>query len=418
MPPADVVAAMAEGAAASVGDVGEVPHGDGDGVPAGDPWGGPWTEDRFVKTLKEYGGKIQENENKIGMLREFMGQLAVKTDENAGRITNLPAGHGQTDIQEAGGFRQDLENLKELVQEMLERPRMEPRALEDMEKTVRELRENIELLWKDPQSGRDQSRDHDFTKKRQWDTRKLKLDPYGGDKKEWRGWSFTLKAYIRREAPVLEAFMNEIEYSEAVITGREVSDGGVDPDEDKELAWVLTQNTSGEMKELIQLNEGRPGCELWRLMTKESNPKSGTSGVQAMQKLMSPGRCKGYVELKKLLAKWDALLKAEVQRGGPASKMGEEVKATAIISMVPKALELEILKKGKKMIEDYNEVRTFVDDMVYMHTIEGGEAPGISLSNVEEESEDKEVEIADEQGNVLIGTLTMRNGKRIFQPRP
>ena len=107
-----------------------------------------------------------------------------------------------------------------------------------------------------------------------------------------------------------------------------------------------------------------------------------------MQKLMSPGRAKGYGELKKTLAKWDALLKRETQRGGPASKLGEEVKATAIISMVPKTLESEILKKGKKMVESYQEVRTFVDDMVYMHTVEGSGGPEISLDNVEQEAEE------------------------------
>ena len=175
--------------------------------------------------------------------------------------------------------------------------------------------------------------DREPFKHKGWDTRKLILDPFDGDKKEFRNWAFTLKAFIRREAPGLESFMTSTEYQEEELTGRDISDGGVDMKDDKELAWTLTNYTTGEVKEMVQLNEDKRGCELWRIITKDANPKSGTSGVQAMQKLMSPGRSKTYGELKKMLAKWDALLKAEIQRGGPAAKLGQEVKATAIISM-------------------------------------------------------------------------------------
>eukprot|EP00973_Karenia_brevis_P063310 8800609-Karenia_brevis.AAC.1 len=62
--------------------------------------------------------------------------------------------------------------------------------------------------------------------------------------------------------------------------------------------------------------------------------------------------------------------------------------------MVPKPLEEEILKKGKKFVESYAEVRQFVDDMVYMHTLEGS---GVAVSNLEEgEEETDEMEILDE----------------------
>ena len=379
--------------------------------------GGAWTEARIINMLIEHEGKI-------GMIQQVMRELAIKTDENAGRITDIPI-TGQSDIQGAGpSYENEMTSMKEVVRNLEERSSSTRNVLDEVGSAVQEMKENV-AAWMDTgppglrndEERRDGGR-RDDGYRRGWDTRKLKLEPFDGDRKEFRSWAFTMKAFIRREAPVLEAFITESEYHEEEITMRQVTDMGVDPAEDKELAWILTNYTSGEIKELIQLNEGKPGCEMWRLLVKEANPKSGTSGVQAMQKLMSPGRSKGYQELKKLLAKWDALLKAEVQRGGPASKLGDEVKATAIISMVPQALEEEILKKGKRMVENYQEVRQFVDDMVYMHNVEGSSGPGISLSNVEDEEDGKEVEIADEQGNILVGTITMRNGKRIFQPRP
>ena len=376
------------------------------------------TEQRVLRMLQEHETGIQKGKEKTTMLQEAVKQMAIRMDEMSVQLMRID---GQPEVQSGSGPEPfGYQQLKAQIEEMGERAHVDPRTVDDLVISLQNLKDHVEHVWAHPVAPGLERTEREFEKKnRGWDTRKLMLDPFDGDKKEFRNWSFTLKAFIRRECPGLESYMTEIEYQEEEIDGRHISDAGVDLNEDKELAWVLTNYTAGEVKEMVQLNESKRGCEIWRIIVNDANPKSGTSGVQAMQQLMAPGRAKTYSDLKKMLAKWDALLKAEVQRGGPASKIGEEVKATAIISMVPKSLELEIMKKGKKMVESFKDIRTFVDDMVYMHTIEGGAGGGISLANVEDDDIDEgEVEINDEQGNVLVGTIMMRNGKRIFQPRP
>ena len=63
----------------------------------------------------------------------------------------------------------------------------------------------------------------------------MKADPYEGNRQEWPSYAFTLKAFIRRESPGLESYMTESEYMEEEITGRMVSDSGVDLEDDNQL---------------------------------------------------------------------------------------------------------------------------------------------------------------------------------------
>ena len=77
-------------------------------------------------------------------------------------------------------------------------------------------------------------------------------------------------------------------------------------------------------------------------MVADNDPKTGVSGVQAMGELMKPDRAKNHDELKKSLAKWDGLLKSELQCRGPAAHLSDTVKAAAILAMVPLTMKLEI----------------------------------------------------------------------------
>ena len=205
--------------------------------------GGAWTEARIINMLIEHEGKI-------GMIQQVMRELAVKTDENAGRITDIPI-TGQSDIQGAGpSYENEMKSMQEVVRNLEERSSSTRNVLDEVGSAVQEMKENV-AAWMDtgPPGLRNDGERRDGGRredgyKRGWDTRKLKLEPFDGDRKEWRSWVFTMKAFIRREAPVLEAFITESEYHEEEITMRQVTDMGVDPAEDKELAWTLTNHTS------------------------------------------------------------------------------------------------------------------------------------------------------------------------------
>ena len=64
-------------------------------------------------------------------------------------------------------------------------------------------------------------------KKPHFDTRKLQIETFEGDKLKWRNFSYTLKAFIRREDPALAIVMDDTEMGEKAITPETVVDLGL-----------------------------------------------------------------------------------------------------------------------------------------------------------------------------------------------
>ena len=132
-----------------------------------------------------------------------------------------------------------------------------------------------------------------------------------------------------------------------------MTEKGISERDDGELYYLLVNFTDGITKEFVHLRNGQTGAEVWRQLMGDNDPKTGVSGVQAMGELIQPDRSKTNEELKKNLARWDALLKAESECRGPAADLPATVKAAAILAMVPVTMKLEILKKGKEFSENY-----------------------------------------------------------------
>ena len=214
----------------------------------------------------EQKAEMQKLEDKVKVREDIQGeqmkQMAERMDTLIQRLHELE--WKWKPLDQGGGEG----NLPDSMQETMIKVR-------EIEEQMMSLREASGQRWfRDEEPG-------ERGKHRGWDTRRLKLDPYSGDKKLWRSFVFTIKAFIRRESPHLELLMSKMEHHDEEITEEDMTKVDLDFNEDKELAWTLTNFTSGEAKEQVQLLEGKPGLEIWRMMTKENDPKSGTSGVQA-----------------------------------------------------------------------------------------------------------------------------------------
>ena len=157
---------------------------------------------------------------------------------------------------------------------------------------------------------------------------------------------------MRREAPELAQYMASNEYGNKQIDADEAR-AQLNLEEDVELNYLLINFTSDSAKEMVQLREGELGVEIWRALCQEHDPQTGTVGAQAMGQLIRPERAKDISALKKLLLKWDATLKQETRSGGPAAKLQDEVKAAALMSMMPESMRQDALKKGKTTVENY-----------------------------------------------------------------
>ena len=287
---------------------------------------------RLSETVRSHQTVLQQVGTQYEQLQTRVNQL-----EQAGGNLKRETAKTHTELKQEIAAR--VLSLKEELKEDIESkglPMMPDLA--ELQSQLQELKDSIEV--KAPGST------PSFAGKQlKWDTRKIHLTPLADDKLAYRGFAFTLKAFIKREAPRYEQFLNTTERAENEITLEDLDKAGIDISDDAEMMWVLTNYTEASAKDLVQLHGEKTGCEVWRQITRDFDPKSGTQGMQAMQRLMSPIRCRNYQDLKKSLARWDALLQAETKRGGHAAELGSAVKATAILPMVPKCLEEELLKK-------------------------------------------------------------------------
>ena len=74
---------------------------------------------------------------------------------------------------------------------------------------------------------------------------------------------------------------------------------------------------------------------LWRSRTKDNDPKTATSGMQALEQIIGQERARAYPDLKRKLMSKDKLRKAVRQRDGFVNKQGKEIMAAALLLMVP-----------------------------------------------------------------------------------
>ena len=101
-------------------------------------------------------------------------------------------------------------------------------------------------------------------KSSRWDWRKLNLDKYSGHKPSWRSFSFSIKSFVRREAPKYEQILNETEFLDEEVDPNILASRGVPAGDDAEFYYMLTNYTSGEAKEFVQLRQSKCAVEVWR----------------------------------------------------------------------------------------------------------------------------------------------------------
>ena len=152
------------------------------------------------KDLENMKMNLTENADTAQVTKRMVREMAERMD------TMSAGGDGGENVPIVGKMKKELKEMQEQVQFLFDRPEVNPQVVTDIQEGLKKLEET----WMGPE-GRG-GRDGDYPKKkRNWDTRGLKADPYEGNRQEWRSYAFTLKAFIRRESPGLESYMVESE---------------------------------------------------------------------------------------------------------------------------------------------------------------------------------------------------------------
>ena len=138
------------------------------------------TEQWVRRLLGEHEVKLQKQEEKTTMLQNVVKELAKKTDEidGKGKVGAAPPGLGSEDGQSG-----ELKAIRKQIEEMIAKPQVTTEAMDDVYKAMETLRENLEHSWMNPGLGAPVRDDREPFKHKGWDTRKLILDPFDGDRR-------------------------------------------------------------------------------------------------------------------------------------------------------------------------------------------------------------------------------------------
>ena len=233
-------------------------------------------------------------------------------------------------------------------------------------------------------------------RKANFDDRKLKVEPYTGEKPTWPDFAWTIGGFVNRESAELKAAMDKTERGEEEIDRNKLVTLGITPELDGELMWLLMNHTKSEStaKNFLRANQHRTGLEVWRRFWRDAMPKGGAQETVSIQKLMHPNKAKNYREFQKLLLEWDTKLAEEDRRCDTGEALAPRFKAMALLWMMPSDLELEVLKKDKDTRENYDKLRAICEDSIFIHT--SGMAPttmvnALELGGGDDESELEEV---------------------------
>ena len=224
-----------------------------------------------------------------------------------GTPPDLPPVPGDASIEMVDAMRESMESLQHqleavqkqlaeqkvfnqnIIREWSNRLAMTEATLQ--QKFDKELKEEIkELKWKKKCS------------EGGFDERKLKLEPYDGNRDLWRDFAWTFLAFIAKESPVLGAVMEKAEGWKEEVKESHLEGLGVSVELDKQLSWLLVNNakTGSEAKTLLRSIKSHTGLDMWRQLWKDAKPKSGAQESVDFQKLMKPDKARNYKDKKRI----------------------------------------------------------------------------------------------------------------------
>ena len=132
------------------------------------------------------------------------------------------------------------------------------------------------------------------SRKRMFDTKSLRLDPYTGDRSSWKNFSSVLLKFIDRESPELRKALVKSESLDEEIKPEKVIELGVSAELDAEFAWLLFNQTTdgGHARSMLRACDGRTGLEQWRMLYKDAMPVGGAQDTIRLMYLMHPPKTK------------------------------------------------------------------------------------------------------------------------------
>ena len=101
------------------------------------------------------------------------------------------------------------------------------------------------------------------------------------------------------------------------------------------LRGLLMGRTMGTAKQILRNNNDKTGLEMFRVLSRECDSRSESRDLEEAALIMNPPQAKGLEDLTEKMTKWEAMIKRETAKHGPAGALQDRYLKVALLKMLP-----------------------------------------------------------------------------------
>ena len=225
---------------------------------------------------------------------------------------------------------------------------------------------------------------------------------FDGNRKEVRGWSRSVKAYLDSKYPGFRKMLTIIERAQGPSNEIELSSSGWKwaLPANKSLYNMLISYTKGEPQIMLENSDPEEGFECWRKLIQHYDPLGGDNELTTINTLLNVPRCKSMNNIIKTVEQWEREWAQYIDR--TKESLPERWKVSLLLRMIPAENEREIrLRYVKSKDITYAELRENLFAWVQQNATG---AVDMHISSAEEEERRAQAELARRNKYALLAT--------------
>jgi hypothetical protein len=137
---------------------------------------------------------------------------------------------------------------------------------------------------------------------------------FRGDDRQWRDWSFQLRAALRGASKDGAEVISWIETAPVTVTSEEIGQNSVEEEENlgqwgAEFYDLLCSLTSGEPRAIARAEMSTNGLLAWKGLYKRFNPIIPTKALAVMMEVMNPPKVSAPIRVPRPIDDWTSRLR-------------------------------------------------------------------------------------------------------------
>ena len=236
---------------------------------------------------------------------------------------------------------------------------------------------------------------------------------FGGNRRNWRTWARTMKAYMNVQFQGARKAMEKIEKMALKPTNSDLEALGWKDTElfDKGLYDVLLLHTEGEPQQMIINSSSEEGFAAWKKLANFYEPRGGESDVDRLNNLLTWPRAKKMEQVASTVESWETALAEYVER--TEETFPDRFKVNLLLRMIPTDAESEIRMRhvtGKPIT--YEALREVIESWIVQMA---HRTVAQHLDNIQNESDRRESAGQDDED---LDALRTKGGERGLVAKP